>query len=167
VTTFEAVWFALALLVMIIGIVGCVVPGIPGTSLIFAAAVVHRLIVGAAGAQWWALCLIGGLALVSFIAEYGVSMYGAKTLGASRRGMIGAIVGGLIGLFFGILGILLGPFIGAFAFEFLGGREWRDSAKAGAGATLGLVVGAVGKLACAVAMTLLFAANILWRAFGW
>jgi uncharacterized protein YqgC (DUF456 family) len=163
VTVLEILAFTLAVLVMMVGIIGCVVPMIPGTPLIFAAAIVHRLVMGSAGAQWWVLCLLGLLAMLSFGAEYAASFYGAKTLGATRRGMIGAVVGGLVGLFFGIIGILIGPFIGAFSFEFIGGRAWRDSARAGVGATLGLAVGAGGKIACAVAMLLLFAADILWR----
>ncbi len=166
VTVIEVLWFALSLLVMCVGVVGCVLPAVPGTPLIFAMALVHRLIVGPSGAQWWVLIVLGVLAALSLIADFVASFYGARTLGASRWGMIGAVVGGLVGLFFGPMGIILGPFIGAFAFEFIGGREWRDSARAGAGATLGLVVGAGGKLACAIAMVLLFAVDILWRAIG-
>lgn len=142
------------------------IPAIPGTPLIFATAVAHRLIVGPSGAQLWVLITLGILAVLALAADFVASLYGAKTLGATKRGMIGAVVGGMIGLFLGPFGILLGPFVGAFAFEFVGGREWRDSAKAGAGATLGLLVGAVGKLCCAVAMVLLFATDVLWRALG-
>jgi uncharacterized protein YqgC (DUF456 family) len=163
VTTPEILWFAGTLLVMAIGVFGCVFPGIPGTPLIFAVAVGHRLVVGDSGAQTWVLVTLGVLTVLSLAADFAVSMYGAKTLGASRLGIIGAALGGLIGLFFGPFGILLGPFIGAFFLEFAGGRAWRESAKAGAGATIGLLVGAVGKVACAVSMSLLFAANILWR----
>ena len=151
---------------MAFGVVGCVIPAIPGTPLIFATAVAHRLIVGPSGAQLWVLITLGILAVLALAADFVASLYGAKTLGATKRGMIGAVVGGMIGLFLGPFGILLGPFVGAFAFEFVGGREWRDSAKAGAGATLGLLVGAVGKLCCAVAMVLLFATDVLWRALG-
>lgn len=164
-TTFEVVGLIVTLLVMAVGVMGCVMPAIPGTPLIFAAAVAHRLVVGPSGAQGWVLAVLGALAILSIAGEYAASFLGAKTLGATRRGMIGAVVGGLVGLFFGPVGILLGPFAGAFSLEWLGGRAWRDSAKAGAGATLGLLVGAGGKVACAVAMILLFSANILWRAF--
>lgn len=163
-TLVDALWFTLALIVMVVGVVGCVLPGVPGTPLIFAAAVVHRLIVGPEGPQVWVLVVLGLLTILSLVADFLATFYGAKTLGATRLGMIGAVLGGLVGLFFGPFGILLGPFIGAFSFEFVGGREWRDSARAGAGATLGLLVGAGGKLACAVAMLLLFAADVLWRA---
>lgn len=151
---------------MAIGVVGCVFPGIPGTPLIFVAAIAHRFIVGEAGAQTWVLVTLGIMALLALAADLVVSLYGAKRLGATRRGVIGAGIGGLVGLFLGPLGIILGPFVGAFVFEFAGGRAWHDSAKAGAGATIGLLVGAVGKVACAVSMTLLFFANVLWRAIA-
>ena len=158
-------WFALALLLMVVGLVGAVVPALPGTPLIFAVAVGHRLLVGPGGAQVWVLITLGVFALLALAADFVASFYGARQLGATRLGMIGAALGGVVGLFFGPVGILVGPFVGAFACEFIGGREWRASAKAGAGATLGLLVGAIGKLACGVGMILLFAANILWR-FG-
>lgn len=162
----EWIWLTTALLLMVVGVVGCVLPAIPGTPLIFAVAVGHRMVVGETGAEFWVLGVLGVLAILSLVADFLASFLGARTLGATRRGMIGAVVGGVVGLFFGPAGILLGPFVGAFSFELSGGREWRESAKAGAGATVGLVVGAAGKLACAVAMVLLFGANILWRAWG-
>jgi hypothetical protein len=166
VTTVEILWFALAMLLMVLGLIGSVLPGLPGTPLIFAVAVAHRVVVGPSGAQAWVLVLLGLVALIALAADYAASLYGARTLGATRLGLIGAGLGGLVGLFLGPVGILLGPFVGAFGFEFFGGREWKASAKAGAGATIGLFVGALGKLACAVGMTLLFAANILWRAWN-
>ncbi len=157
-------WFGLALALMLVGLMGSVVPVLPGMPLIFAVAVGHRLVAGPAGAQLWVLVTLGALALLALGADFVAGFYGAKKLGATRRGMVGAVLGGLVGLFFGPIGILVGPFAGAFLFEYVGGREWRESIKAGAGATLGLLVGAVGKLACGVAMILLFAANLLWRA---
>jgi len=163
VTAVDVLWFALALAVMLVGLVGAVLPALPGPPLIFAAAVGHRLLVGEPGAQTWVLVVLGTLAVLALGADFLAGFYGAKRLGATRRGMIGAALGGVVGLFLGPFGILLGPFVGAFAFEFFGGREWRASAKAGAGATFGLLVGAAGKLACGVGMILLFAANILWR----
>jgi hypothetical protein len=90
-------------------------------------------------------------------------MIGAKKLGATWKGVTGAVVGGLVGLFFSIPGILLGPFIGATLFELIGDREFRDAVRAGTGATLGLLVGAVGKTALGLAMVLLFTVNVIQR----
>ncbi|HMO65048.1 MAG TPA: DUF456 domain-containing protein, partial [Verrucomicrobiota bacterium] len=73
--------------------------------------------------------------------------------------------GGLAGLFFGPVGILVGPFAGAVAGELSGGRKLVPSTKAGAGAALGVLAGTAGKLACGLAMTGLFAGDLLWRAW--
>lgn len=161
----EALGLSLALLVMLVGLAGCVLPALPGTPLILAAAVAHRLWFGPAGAPWWVLGVLLFLMLLSIAAEHLAGMFGAKTLGATRRGMIGAVVGGLLGLFFGPAGILLGPFLGAVAGELTGGREFRASAKAGFGAAVGVLAGTAGKLACGLAMTGLFLAELLWRAW--
>jgi len=152
-------------LIMLIGVVGCVLPAVPGSPLVFVAALGHRLIFGeAAGASTWMLVLIFLLMLFSLLFDYLASMYGAKRLGSSRYGIIGAVVGGLVGLIiFNIPGALLGPFVGAFAGEMMSGKDWKGSGKAGLGATLGLLGGAVGKLACAMAMAGLFTVNVVWK----
>jgi uncharacterized protein YqgC (DUF456 family) len=72
----------------------------------------------------------------------------------------------LVGLFFSIPGILLGPFVGAFLLELIGGYEYQRALRAGAGATLGLVAGALGKFAVCVVMITLFAANVLYHSIN-
>ena len=73
------------------------------------------------------------------------------------------MVGGLIGLFFSLPGIILGPFLGAGLFEMMGGRPWQEATRAGFGAVLGLLLGAVGKIACCIAMMLMFAVSVVLR----
>jgi uncharacterized protein len=90
-------------------------------------------------------------------------MVGAKQLGASSRGVFGAVVGAVIGLFFSLPGILFGPFLGALVFELAGRREFKDAARAGLGATLGLLAGAVGKLLCCLLMMGLFTLSVVLR----
>lgn len=162
-TTEQILGLIFALLMMCLGIAGSVLPGLPSTPLVFIGAMAHKLYFGPTGAAWWVIAVLGVFTIVSLIVDYAASVYGAKRLGATWRGAVGAVTGGLIGLFFNIPGILLGPFIGAALFEMAGGREWKEAMKAGAGATLGLLAGAVGKLACCVAMMLLFLANVIYR----
>jgi hypothetical protein len=165
-TTEQIVGLILALLVMGVGVAGSILPGLPGTPLVLVAAIGHKLYFGPTGAAWWVLTILAGFTAVSIVVDYAASVYGAKKLGATWRGAVGAIVGGLIGLFFSLPGILLGPFIGAFLFEMAGGREWRDASKAGVGATLGLLAGTLGKLACCVAMIGLFTVNVIYRSLA-
>jgi uncharacterized protein YqgC (DUF456 family) len=163
VTVEQIIGLALALLIMAIGTITTILPALPGTPVLVLAALAHRLYFGDKGAAWW---VIGGLVLMMIFAvslDYLATVCGAKKLGATWRGATGAIVGGLVGLFFGLPGILLGPFAGALLFELLGGRGWKASSKAGVGATLGLLAGALGKLACCIAMMGLFAVNVIYR----
>jgi uncharacterized protein YqgC (DUF456 family) len=166
VTAEQIIGLTLALLVMSVGVAGSVLPGIPSTPLVVLAAIGHRLYFGAASLSNWALAILVALMLVSLIMDYVASMVGAKKLGATWRGVLGAVVGGVIGIFFTLPGIILGPFIGALAFEMIGGREWKEATRAGLGAVIGLFVGALGKLACCVAMMGLFAVSVIVRSLN-
>ena len=152
-----------ALLVMLLGLLGSVVPGLPGTPLILAAALIHRLVRGDAGASGWVLAIMAGLTLASVAVDFAASSLGAKRLGATWRGMLGAAVGGLLGLLWIPFGLVLGPLLGAMALEMLGGRAWREAGKAGAGAVLGVMAGAVGKIGCGLGMIGLFVVHMLVR----
>lgn len=165
-TTEQILGLVFALLLMGLGVVGSILPGLPSTPLVFIGALGHKLYFGPAGPDWWVVVAIGIFMVTSLAVDYVASVYGAKKLGATWRGAVGAIAGGLIGLFFSIPGILLGPFIGATAFEMAGGRAWKEASKAGVGATLGLLAGAIGKLACCVAMIFLFTVNVLYRSLN-
>jgi uncharacterized protein len=156
----------LALIVMIVGFIGCFIPGLPGSPLILIAAFAHRFYFGEKSASILVLVLLLIIALIALGLEFLASMFGAKKLGATWKGAVGAIVGATVGIFFNLPGLVLGPFVGAFIFEMIGGRKAGESAKAGAGATLGLVLGAVGKLACAAAMIALFTFSAVLNGFG-
>jgi len=163
VTAEQIIGLSLALFVMCFGLAGSVLPGIPSTPVVMLAAIGHRLYFGPAGASTMALLVLGVLMMASLVMDYLASMYGAKRLGASWRGVVGAVIGGSIGIFFNIPGILLGPFLGALLLEMIGGREWKEAARAGLGAVIGVFVGAFGKFACCVSMMMLFAVNVVVR----
>lgn len=153
----------LAVLVMLIGMAGAVLPGIPSTPLVLAAAFGHKLYFRADGPGWITLTLLVGITVVAMVMDYLTTVYGARRFGAGKKGMVGAIVGGIVGLFFNLPGIILGPFVGAALFEMLGGREFKPAMRAGVGATLGLFAAAVGKVLCCTAMLVLFTMNVVWR----
>lgn len=162
-TVEQIIGLSLTLLVMAAGTITTVLPTLPGTPVLVLAALGHRLYFGEKGAAWWVIGVLALLMVLAVSLDYLATVLGAKKLGATWRGAIGAIVGGLIGLFFSLPGILLGPFLGALLFEMVGGRGWKASSKAGVGATLGLFLGALGKLACCMAMMGLFAVSVVYR----
>ena len=159
-TTMEIIGLSLALLVMLAGLIGSLVPAFPGPPLVLLAAAVHRLCFGQNSVSTFVLITLAVLALLAVLFDFLAGLLGANKFSATWRGAVGALFGGLAGLFFGMIGILIGPFVGAMLLELLGGREFKKAAKAGLGATLGLFAGIVGKFSIAVVMILLFATNL-------
>ena len=151
--------YAIVLLIMFIGVMGNLIPGIPGTPLILAGALGHQLyFAGQGGVGWWWVAALAALGLVALGLDYLATLIGAKKLGATWKGMVGAVLGVIVGVFmFPPIGLIVGPFVGAMGFEWAFGREARESAKAGVGAVLGLALGVLGKLICSVVMFALFA----------
>lgn len=162
-TTEEIIGLSLVLLLMLAGLIGSILPGIPGVPLILVAAIGHRLYFGAHSVNNTVMVILVVLTLVSIAFDFLAGMFGANKFGATWRGALGAVLGGLGGLFFGLPGIIAGPFVGATLFELFGDRELKQALKAGLGATLGLFAGIVGKFAIAVVMILLFATNVILR----
>ena len=151
--------YGIVLLIMIIGVMGNLIPGIPGTPLILAGAVGHQLyFAGQGGVGWGWVAALTAPGLLALGLDYLATLLGAKKLGATWKGMVGALLGLVVGLFvFPPVGLIVGPLVGAMGFEWAFGREARASAKAGVGAVLGMALGVVGKLICSVVMFALFA----------
>ena len=128
------------LLVMFLGLLGSVLPGLPGVPLIFAAVLVYAYVTGFEDVGALVLVLLGFFALLAFIADLLFTAYGARRFGASNWGTIGGAIGGLVGallgaLFFGVgalFGLLVGSGAGVFAGEYLRRRERTSSAGEGA-----------------------------------
>lgn len=159
-------WLALlvALLVMLTGVAGSFLPGLPGPPVVLAVALVHKLIFGTQSVGWTVLAGMTGLMLLSIGLEYAASLLGARKLGATWRGVVGAAIGGFVGLFFGLPGLVLGPFVGAVLLEMAAGRPANEAGMAGLGALLGLLAGTLGKVACTLAMIGLWLVGLFWPA---
>lgn len=166
-TPTEVTGFILTLLVMLVGTVGAALPGLPGTPLIFAAALGHRLCFGDLSASRAVVVVLGLLTLASLALDFLATTYGAKRLGATWRGITGALLGAVAGLFvFPPWGLVLLPLAGAAAAEMLGGRPWKEAGKAGLGAALGVVAGTLGRIAFSLAMVALWLFSFLWHRVG-
>lgn len=150
-----AIW-TLTLLMILAGLVGSVVPLLPGTTLIFAGALLQKLLlpstVGTAAVVW-----IGVFWVCSVLADLGCTLLGARLFGGSKWGMTGAGGGALVGMFFSLPALLLATIVGAFAAEKIAGRRTHGAAlKSGLGAALGFVVSTIVRAVFAVAMVALF-----------
>jgi uncharacterized protein YqgC (DUF456 family) len=147
-----------ALLLVLVGLAGIVLPAIPGMALIFAglwlaAWADHFMRVGVP-----TIVLLGVVAAATYFVDIAMMSLGMKRLGASRRAMLGAAVGTIAGLFFGLPGVILGPFAGAVIGELTAHGDMTRAGRAGVAAWIGFAVGTAIKVGFAFVMIGIFLA---------
>jgi hypothetical protein len=145
------------------GLVGAVVPALPGIPLIFGgiwlfAGMDHYHHIN----RWWLLG-IGLVGAVGLTLDLVATALGAKRVGASRRAVWGALLGTVVGIFFGLPGLLLGPFLGAMAGELAAGNSVLRSTHVGMSTWMGLIFGTLVKLVSSLTMLALFGAGWWWN----
>jgi uncharacterized protein YqgC (DUF456 family) len=141
---------------MLAGLVGAVVPLLPGTPLVFAGALVYAIATDFEPVGAGRLAVLAVLAVAGWALEHIAGALGARRAGGGRAAVVGALVGAVIGLAFAPLGLLLGPIAGAIAGELLTGRDPAGSVRTGIGTALGVLSGVVAHFAFALTMVLLF-----------
>ncbi|MGE5216903.1 MAG: DUF456 domain-containing protein [Chloroflexota bacterium] len=149
-------FWVVSMLLVFAGLVGLVFPAMPGAPLIFAGLLLAAWAEGFKYVGIGTIVIIAVLALLTIGVDFWAAMFGAKKFGASKRAVIGALLGTVAGLFLGFPGVVFGPFIGAVIGELLAQKNLRQASRAGIGATLGIVLGAALKLALAFAMVGIF-----------
>ena len=145
---------------MIIGIIGCLVPVLPGPPLSYLGLILLHV---SRFAQFSKSILIT-LAVVTVIVtivDYVVPIWGTRKFGGSKYGTRGATVGLIIGLFLGPAGIIIGPFIGAIVGELIFKDDMKYAIKAGFGSLLGFLTGIGLKLAASLVMTFYFVKELI------
>ena len=140
---------------MILGIIGCLVPVLPGPPFSFLGLILLHL-TRFGHFENSTLITLGAIAVVVSLMDYIVPVWGTKKFGGSKYGTRGAAVGLIIGLFLGPMGIVIGPLLGAFVGEMIFKDDIRYAAKAGFGSLLGFLTGIGLKLAASFVMTFYF-----------
>ena len=155
-----ALWIAVIAL-MAAGVVGTVVPVIPGAVLILAGACLGGWIDDWTRVSWWTLGALGVLTVVSVAVDFVAGSVGAKRVGASKWAITGAAIGTFAGVFSGLWGLLFMPFVGAAIGEYLTQRNVERAGRVGVATGVGLLVGTAVKVALAFSMIGIFAAALL------
>ena len=155
--TSQALPYVFAALLILVGLAGVLLPALPGLPLVFAGMLLAAWAGGFQEIGWVTLVILGLLTLLSFVVDFWATAHGAKRVGASRKALVGAVLGTFAGLFFVPIGLFVGPFVGALLGELWHGREFRRAAKVGFGTWLGIVIAIVLKLGLAFTMLAVFA----------
>lgn len=161
---YEIVYFVIALIIMLFGMVGILLPVVPGIPLILAAAFIYGVLTNFADINGNLLLIFTGLTLLSILLDYLATMFGVKKMGGSNMGVIGALVGMIAGLLIpgvGIFGFIIGAFLGAFLFEILLGKSGKDALRSGFGSFIGFMLGGLLRFVIGAVMIGMFFYNVI------
>lgn len=144
--------WALAGLLVVVGLAGTILPALPGVPFVFIGLLIIAWIGDFQRIAWPTLTLLALLTALAVAADLVAAIFGAKRAGASRLALLGAALGSVVGLFFGLVGIFVLPFIGAVIGELMARQRLDQAAKVGFATWLGMLVGALAKLSLAITM---------------
>ena len=142
----------IAFILMLIGIIGCIVPGLPGTPIAYAGLWIAQ-ITERVDFSWKFLLIWGIVVIVVSALDYIVPAWGTKQFGGTKWGAWGSTIGVLVGLFFGAIGVIIGPLVGAILGELFAGKQLEQAIKAGWGSFIGILFGTIIKLVACGLMT--------------
>jgi uncharacterized protein YqgC (DUF456 family) len=151
----------IAIIMFLIGLIGTILPALPGVLLIFGGMLVYGFMTGFASLSIWFFVMQLLVMAVIFIVDFIASAVSTKKYGGSRQAAFGAAVGTILGvIILGPLGIIIGPFAGSVAAEVLLGKEIKQAVKVGFGSLVGVMGGTLFKLAAEALMIIYFFMSI-------
>ena len=154
--TLDILLTILGTILILSGIIGCIIPALPGIPLSYAGIILLHL---TSRVQFsttfliiWAIVVI-----IVQILDYYVPIWGTKKFGGGKYGAWGSTLGVIVGIF--IIppwGIIIFPFVGAVIGELIDGKKFNIALKAGFGAFMGFIAGTLMKLAVAFVLAFYF-----------
>lgn len=155
-------WWLLSVALIVVGVVGTVMPVLPGSILVLGGIVLGAWIDDFTKVGVWTLVFVAVLAVLAWAADHVAGLLGAQRAGASAQAMWGAAIGTVLGIFGGLVGVLLLPLVGAAVGEFLARRDQLRALHVGAATWLGMIAGIVAKLVLTFAMIGTFVVALLF-----
>ncbi|MBQ4355712.1 MAG: DUF456 domain-containing protein [Bacteroidales bacterium] len=153
----NTVLIVFAIVCALVGIVGAIVPGLPGPPISWLGVLLLSFTPYSDDLTLSFLIITGVLAAVITVLDYVVPAWGTKKFGGSKAGVWGSTIGLVVSIFvlpvlgitigpFGLVGILLGPFLGAYIGEKIHKTPNRQAWRAAFGSFIGFLVGTLMKL---------------------
>jgi uncharacterized protein YqgC (DUF456 family) len=144
---FEGIAIIIGVILILLGLAGCVLPLLPGPPLSFIGLLLLALLKHFSPPLTPTLIIVmAALTIATTLGDYLIPLWGAKRYGTSKWGIWGSVAGIAIGLLLSPFGMLLGALIGAVVVEWLVQKEKEKALKAGWGVIMGSLLGAVLKL---------------------
>ena len=156
-----------AILLILVGLAGTVLPALPGAVLVLAGVWLGAWLDSYARVPVWVVAVCAVLAALAWATDLVAAMLGAKRVAASGWALAGATIGTVAGVFTGFIGLLFMPLVGAMAGEWWAqqrkaarashGDNAKRALEVGVATWLGLLIGTAVKLALVLAMVGAFA----------
>jgi uncharacterized protein YqgC (DUF456 family) len=157
----ESITFGLVIAFMIIGLVGIVIPVLPGMLLIWLATLFFVIVSGFDTLSIGAFAVITLIAFVTGTADFWLSSLSAKRSGASKRSLLLGLVGSIIGtILLPLIGTIIGYGVGILLSEYQQHNDWRGAWKASLGGVAGWGLATAVQLGGALLIIIIFA----WQA---
>lgn len=152
----DYILIGLGILLLVSGILGCVLPLIPGPPLNYLGLLLLHFTERYQFSTQF-LLIWAAITVVVYALDYVIPAWGTRKFGGSRRGVWGSVIGLVVGLFFfPPFGIIVGPFAGAVIGELTAGKDSGTALKAGFGSFIGFLLGTLIKLIASGMMTWYF-----------
>jgi uncharacterized protein YqgC (DUF456 family) len=157
----EVTLIVIAVSLGIAGVVGSVMPALPGPPLGYIGLLLLHFTLGGEVFSTSFLLIFGLLTVAAVAMDYALPALGAKMYGASKYGVIGSMVGMIVGLLvFAFVGMMAGMFLGAVIGEYMAGKKTGQAVKAGTASFLGGVAAMALKLTLCVVFLFFILINL-------
>lgn len=158
----DYVLIGLGVIFIISGLLGCVLPALPGPPLSYVGLLLlhftEKFQFSTKFLVIWAI-----ITVVVYTLDIIIPAWGTKKFGGSKRGIWGSIIGLLIGMFmFPPFGLIIGAFAGAVIGEMTGGKDSGEALKSGFGSFMGFLAGTLLKLITSGMMTWYFFKELIF-----
>jgi len=154
--------WALALALIAVGVVGTVLPALPGAVLVFGGIALAAWIDDFTRISGLTLGVLAVLTLLAWGVDFVAGALGAKRAGASTWALVGAALGTLAGVFTGFWGLLFMPLAGAAIGEYVAQRDLHRAGRVGVATWIGMLLGTAAKVAIVFAMVGVFIAALVF-----
>src|SRR5215203_3049677 len=176
----EGPLLALTIVLMLVGLIGSVVPGLPGVTLIFLSALLYAILTDFQTVGTVVIVILFVLAALAFLIDFFATSYGARRFGASNWGTVGGAIGGIVGALAGLVfagigslfGLIAGTIAGVFIGEYLrrqrhGDEEqarsdWRRASRAAGGVVVGYLASAIVQGVLGLASIIIFLLALIY-----
>ncbi|MBP7511626.1 MAG: DUF456 domain-containing protein [Bacteroidia bacterium] len=156
----DIIWIIIGATLILIGIIGSILPALPGTPIAYAGLLALKLHSTASSQLTNSILLwLAFFVIIITILDYYLPIWGTQKFGGSKWGKWGSTIGLILGVFtpvFGPLSFLIGPFLGAFIGEIAAGNNKEMALKSAWGSFIGFIGGTLGKVLMCLVLLFFF-----------